>query len=187
MHGVPRLVKALAVAILTSLAWSASATPVHIETQRKTFNRALPIAQSGTWQQVVPYVADLEDYPLLPDLRVAWLHRRLGRHTDAEVAAVLEQYPELGFTSGLRKRWAESLRRRQQWDDYLDIYVDHFADAKDNAVHCKALDARLRLPFGAAESRTWVARVDITPQFPVRLSGYGSRRAGLHNPLDDPS
>ena len=144
MHGVPRLVKALAAAILLSLAASAGATPLHIESQRETFSRALPLAQSGTWQQVEPYVPTLQDYPLMPDLRVAWLHRRLGRGTDAEVAAILERYPDYGFATGLRKRWAESLLRRQQWDDYLDIYTGHLADAKDNKTHCKALTARLR-------------------------------------------
>ncbi len=116
-----------------------------LETQRQAFQKARVQAQAGRWEDVEPWLDTLAGYPLLPDLRAAWLDASLGPDTDAEVSGFLAAHEELAFARGLRYRWAMSLARREAWQDYLELYESSYADTGDAVLRCHALTARIRL------------------------------------------
>lgn len=113
--------------------------------QREAFRAALPHAEGGRWPQVEPHLPALAGYPLLPDLRAAWLRSRLGRVDDAEVQAFLEQHPHHGFSAALRRQWAGSMARRGAWEPYLALYRANYAERGETVLDCHALTARLGL------------------------------------------
>ncbi len=111
--------------------------------QRALFVELRPKAERGDWAAVEPRLAELDDYPLVPDLRAAWLRRRMGPATDEEMAAFLERHEDLGFASGLRLSWARSLADRGAWPRYLELYESRLAERGDTALDCLALRGRL--------------------------------------------
>jgi soluble lytic murein transglycosylase len=154
------------IALLTSLALLLAAGPTgadEIEAQREVFRQALPHAETGQWSRVEPLLAELGDYPLLPDLRAAYLRNRLGRVPDSEVKAFLERFPALGFSAGLRRQWADSMARRKSWAEYLALYEASYADRGEIVLDCHAFSARLALGRQAgmedAVLQRWLAPV----------------------------
>lgn len=133
----------LALPLMAALATPAGATID--ERQREAFRTALPHAEAGRWADVEPQLEALGDYPLLPDLRAAWLQSRMGRADDAEIRAFLERHPDLGFSNGLRRQWAGSLARRAAWPEYLGLYEAHYANAGNTVLDCHAFSARIAL------------------------------------------
>ena len=134
--------------LLTTLALLLAVTPASaktLESQREAFKRALPQAEAGRWAQVEPLLGVLVEYPLVPDLRAAWLRTQMSQASDAEIGAFLEQYPALGFSAALRRQWAGSLARRGAWAEYLALYEAHFADTDNAVLECQALNARVQL------------------------------------------
>ena len=113
--------------------------------QRAAFIELRPHAESGRWAPVEARLAELEGYPLLPDLRAAWLRRHVGPATDDEMAVFLERHSTLGFATSLRLAWARSLAARGEWRRYLALYDAALADRKDTALGCLALEGRLAL------------------------------------------
>ena len=111
--------------------------------ERALFMRLRPQAEMGRWSNVEPHLAELGDYPLVPDLRAAWLHRRLGAGTDSELARFLRRYDNLGFTRGLRLRWARSLAARKEWERYLSVYDSYLVERDDTELDFYALQGRL--------------------------------------------
>ena len=134
--------------LLPALALAAPADEDRLDAQREAFIAARPAAEAGRWQDVEPFLEILRDYPLLPDLRSAWLRKRLGDGNDEETGAFLARYPELGFSRGLRLAWAKSLVERRRWDRYLAIYEAHYSDRDDTGLDCLALRARLNTGRG---------------------------------------
>lgn len=127
---------------------AAPASPSALDEQRLAFIAARPAAEAGRWEDVEPFLPTLRDYPLRPDLRAAWLRKRLGDANDAETGAFLSRYPALGFSGGLRLAWARSLADRRRWDQYLAIYDAHYSGQDDTALDCLALRARLNTGRG---------------------------------------
>jgi len=142
---------ALLTVLLLSLAVPATAA-ASLDNQRDAFRTALAHAEAGRWDRVEPGLAALQGYPLLPDLRAAFLRSRLGRVDDAEVRAFLAGHPDLGFSASLRRQWAHSLARREAWADYLELYRAHYATRGNVTLDCHAFTARLRL--GAAPEQS---------------------------------
>ena len=142
--------------LILLLVWSmrappagASVAPVTREVQREAFIAARPAAEAGRWQDVEPFLEILQDYPLLPDLRAAWLNKRLSTGTDQETADFLQRYPDLGFSRSLRMSWALSLAKRQRWQAFLDLYQSYYADRGDTNLDCLALRAQINTGRGA--------------------------------------
>ena len=136
------------IALLTTLALLLVVAPAGattLESQREAFRAALPHAEAGRWDRVEPLLADLRDYPLLPDLRAAWLRTQLGRIEDRRVREFLAQHPDLAFSAALRRQWAASLARRGAWRDYLELFEASYADTHDAVLECHAFTARVRL------------------------------------------
>ncbi|MFU8896722.1 MAG: transglycosylase SLT domain-containing protein [Gammaproteobacteria bacterium] len=152
-----------------------------LEDQREAFRAALPHAEAGNWSGVEPHLASLQDYPLLPDLRAAWLRSRLGRVDDAEVRDFLDRYPEFGFSAGLRRQWAASLARRGAWERYLDLFEAHYADTRDAVLECHAFTARIRLDRTAglepAVLRRWLSPVSQAEQCDPAFAWLAQRGA----------
>ncbi|NGX16106.1 transglycosylase SLT domain-containing protein [Wenzhouxiangella sp. XN24] len=148
---------ALCTALLLSLATPATAAAT-LDSQRDAFRAGLAHAEAGRWDRVEPELAALQGYPLLPDLRAAFLRSRLGRVDDAEVRAFLAAHPELGFSDGLRRQWAHSLARRGAWGDYLEVYEQHYATRNDTTLDCHAFTARLRRGATAGLAEAALAR-----------------------------
>lgn len=111
--------------------------------QRALFIELRPLAEAGDWDGVAPALERLEGYPLLPDLRAAWLGRHPGPATDDEIERLLERHAGLGFAPELRERWARSLARRHAWSRFLPVYEAHYAAGQDPVMHCLALRGRL--------------------------------------------
>ncbi len=128
-----------------ALFWAGAVSAADLDAQRSAFRKAIIQAESGNWARVEPWLSELEDYPLYPDLRAGWLRSRLGRVPDAEVAEFLAAHPDLGISPGLRKAWAASLARRGRWEAFLEVYEAHYADGDSTVFHCNALEARIRL------------------------------------------
>lgn len=136
------------IALLTTLALLLAVAPAGATTldrQREAFRAALLQAEAGRWAQVEPLLGALEGYPLLPDLRAAWLRSQLGKVDDVEVATLLAHHPDLGFSAGLRRQWANSLARRGAWADYLALYEVHYASSGATLLDCHAFTARIAL------------------------------------------
>jgi len=154
------------IAMLTILALSLASAPAAAniaQGQRDAFRSALPKAEAGRWDEVESLLPELEDYPLLPDLRAAWLRGRLGRIDDAQVKTFLEQHPDFGFSAGLRWQWANSLARRGAWTEYLELYQSSYADSGNVVLDCHALAARIALGrsegLEAAALQRWLTPV----------------------------
>lgn len=111
--------------------------------QRSLFVRMLPKAEAGDWRSVEPQIDALEGYPLRPDLRAAWLRRKVGSSTDTEIGEYLREYPDLAFSYGLRLKWVKSLAVRRAWPQYLAVYESSYTDSTDTVLHCWALRARI--------------------------------------------
>jgi soluble lytic murein transglycosylase len=131
--------------LLLLAAFSARGEAPDLDAQRKTFRQAYAQAEAGRWSEVAPRLAALEGYPLLPDLRAAWLGANLGPATDEELGGFLERHDAMAFSRNLRYRWAVSLARRGEWARYLDVYQAHYAAADDTVLHCHAVTGRVRL------------------------------------------
>lgn len=136
------LVRILCLLLLLPIA-AAGADAPRLEEQRQAFRTARPAAEAGRWEDVEPYLELLADYPLLPDLRAAWLRSRLGPQTDQELAGFLNRYPDLGFSADLRLKWAYSLADRQRWPLYLQLFESRLRDNAGTELQCLALRARL--------------------------------------------
>jgi soluble lytic murein transglycosylase len=154
---MPRTALLITLALLFAAAQASATT---IESQREIFRAALPQAEAGNWDRVKPRLGELEDYPLLPDLRAAWLRSQLGRVDDAKVREFLADHPEFGFSAGLRRQWAASLAQRGAWAAYLDLFEAGLASSADAVLECHAFTARIRLDRTAgleeAALRRWM-------------------------------
>ena len=139
---MPRIAQLLTFASLFVLAPAQANT---LQEQRAAFRAALPQAEAGRWERVEPLLPQLAGYPLLPDLRAAWLRSQLGRVPDAEVREFLQSHPDYAFSAGLRRQWAGSLVRRGAWRDYLALYEASYAETSDAVLECHAFTARIRL------------------------------------------
>ena len=136
--------RAICLLLILSVSIIANATqPGLIEAQRDAFGKARLMAELGDWDGVSPHLDVLADYPLRPDLRAAWLRRKLGPDTDAEMARFLDRYPSLGFSRDLRYQWARSLARRAQWKRFLELYQAHYSISGDTELDCISLTAEI--------------------------------------------
>jgi soluble lytic murein transglycosylase len=170
-----------ALASLSMFLASAPAGAATIEAQRAAFRAALPLAEAGNWDLVRPKLALLEDYPLLPDLRAAWLRNQLGRVGDAEVREFLARHPDLNFSAELRRRLAGSLARREAWGEFLALYDASFATGSDPVLECHAFTARIKLKrtenLEQDALRRWLSPVSVIKDCDPAFAWLESRGA----------
>lgn len=118
------------------------ASAATLEEQRSAFRGVYPSAELGLWEPVEEREAVLRDYVLWPDLRAAYLRTKLS---DADaVRDFLTEYGDLRPGKEIRYRYTRRLARHDQFDEFLDIYDEYYADAGDPVLACEAANARIR-------------------------------------------
>ena len=95
-----------------------------LEVQRQAFRDVYPAAERGDWTPVAAHESLLRDYVLWPDLRAAYLRRRLGKNENAEILAFLEQYGSLKPARDLRYRLALQLAADNKHEEFLTLYEE---------------------------------------------------------------
>jgi len=130
--------------LLISLLWFctwqfAAAEQPSLQTQRTSFIRALQAAESGNWSGVEPELTTLQGYPLLDDLRGAWLAAGARHLPEKDIVEYLQAHPSLYASARLRLRWTNRLYREKRWQNFLDQYNEFYAAGNDAAMQCQAL------------------------------------------------
>ncbi|MCS3903351.1 soluble lytic murein transglycosylase [Methylohalomonas lacus] len=110
------------------------------EQQRADFEAARKALANGQLERYRQLAAGLEDYPLYPYLRYAYIDKRLRSLDNAEVAEFLRKHGDLPVADRLRNRWLDILTSRGQWQTYLD----HYKQPNDNRLRCLYLTARMK-------------------------------------------
>lgn len=112
----------LAVALLLLAINPAIGGTIAQEAQRKLFLGAEKLAANG---KPLPRQMDalLRSYPLYPYLEYARLKRGLSKAQPSEVRAFLQKYEDTPLASLLRRRWLNTLAKRQDWKNYLKFYT----------------------------------------------------------------
>ncbi len=132
----------VAAALPAAMARAEPGTAVGIEEQRRLFREAYEAAEKGDWGPAAAAGEALADYPLLPDLREAWLRANIRRTPAGEIAAFLERHAELPTADRLRNKWIYELARRDEWESFLAQYDAHYAAAGVTRLDCMAAHAR---------------------------------------------
>ncbi len=133
-----------------------------VEAERQLFREVYLEAERGDWGPAGAAAKVLEDYPLWPDLRLAWILARIDEVDAAEVSAWLDAHGRLPPAARLRGRWINELARRGDWKAFLALYDARFAADGIVRLDCLAAmaryreDASYRLPEPLAD-RLWVA------------------------------
>lgn len=111
---------------------------------RALFKELSEIAHRGELASNQARLAQLEAYPLYPYLLAADLRARLrqqpGRGLDAEIAAFVDEHPDLPPAQGLRAAWLKSLGERQRWS----LLQARVTDDDGTTLQCLATTATIR-------------------------------------------
>ena len=117
------------------------------EEQRELFREAHAGAERGEWSLVAGLADEdrraLEEYPLWPDLRAAYLRANLEQVERNEIEDFLERYDELRPARELRYRYALELARRDAHDAYLELYTEWYGGLGIPKLDCLALAAEI--------------------------------------------
>lgn len=92
--------------------------------QRADFLAAEQALESGDSRRYATLKKLLVDYPLYPYLEYAELNERLARADAKEVRRFLERYADVPVAFRLRARWLNLLKRRGDWQGYLDFAAE---------------------------------------------------------------
>ncbi len=126
---------------LSSLA--AFASPV--EQQRQLFRAVVADVELGDWSAVERLHASeqrlLEDYILWPDLRAAYLRRKLDN--TGEIESFLSQFGTLRAARELRYRYALHLARTGELQRFQRIYEQYYQGQDIAKLDCYSLQAEL--------------------------------------------
>lgn len=119
-----------------------------LDDQRQAFRDVYPAAERGDWTPVAAHESLLRDYVLWPDLRAAYLRRRLGKNENAEILAFLEQYGSLKPARDLRYRLALQLAADNKHEEFLTLYEEFYQHMGVVRLDCLALTAEIALGSG---------------------------------------
>lgn len=119
-----------------------------LEDQRQAFRDVYPAAERGDWTPVAAHESLLRDYVLWPDLRAAYLRRRLGKNKNAEIFAFLEQYGRLKPARDLRYRLALQLAADNKHEEFLTLYEEFYQHIGVARLDCLALTAEIAMGSG---------------------------------------
>ncbi|NND64514.1 MAG: transglycosylase SLT domain-containing protein [Gammaproteobacteria bacterium] len=123
------------------------ATGVHHLEHRILFKQVYPQVKKGSWSSYQEKLDKLRAYPLWPEIRAAYLSYQLKQKTTDEndIREFINTYDTLTPARQLRYHWAISHFNQQDWQGYLDLYQQHYADSNDATLDCMARRAELAL------------------------------------------
>lgn len=116
-----------------------------IEQQRELFRQVYETVERGDWSPVEDLdPADrqlLQEYLLWPDLRATWLRVNLKTVNTAEVEDFLSHYGALRPARQLRYRYALTLARDGDLEDFQRIYEQFYQGQGNARLDCYSLQA----------------------------------------------
>ena len=141
---LPALLLCAAV-VFSAPAWSGSAS--ELERQRQLFADVIPSVERGDWSAVENLAAAdkqrLQHYVLWPDLRAAYLKKRLAEVPVAEMDAFLAEYGSLRPARTLRYKLALHLAKNGELAAYHRLYERFYQGQNIARLDCLALQAEL--------------------------------------------
>ena len=93
-----------------------------LATQRADYLLALADVQQGDDVNFQKLSDKLQDYPLYPYLRYAYLVKNIHTAATADIENFLTQYNDTPLAQKLWVVWLESLAEDKQWSEYLKLY-----------------------------------------------------------------
>ncbi|MDH4106859.1 MAG: transglycosylase SLT domain-containing protein [Gammaproteobacteria bacterium] len=134
----------VAVAAFTATAAPAEpAAGASLTEQREAFRSAYTEAERGNWDPASAYARVLDDYPLWPDLRAAYLRTTIPAGATAEILEFLEQHPSLRVSRDLRYRLALELGETGRFSEFMSLYEQYYRDMRVVPLDCLALRAAI--------------------------------------------
>lgn len=116
--------------------------------QRALYRMVQTDVERGNWGVVDALSADdrrdLEAYVLWPDLRATWLRANINTAPRTTVDAFLTQYGTLRPARELRYRYALALAKRNQFEDFLELYQQFYQGQDVAKLDCLALQAEIK-------------------------------------------
>lgn len=112
--------RVLLLSALSALPAGSPAGATSLEEQRAVFARAEQALSQGRPAEARQLLAALDGYPLQSYLLFRILSDVPG--TEGEIPSFLERYGQTRHAGTLRKKWLESLARRESWADYIRFY-----------------------------------------------------------------
>ncbi len=110
-----------------------------LEGHRKTFRQARSALYRGDLSRFERLSKGLQDYPLYPYLRYAFLRRYLSsRVTHQDVMDFLQQWDGTPLAERLRDAWLNKLAQRGEWTRYLELFKPD-GDSKRACFEARAL------------------------------------------------
>ena len=124
---------------------AAAALAGELEDQRRLFEQVYAHAERGDWGPVENLDPEeqqlLQQYVLWPDLRAAWLRAKLKTVDAAEVDGFLSQYGSLRPGRQLRYRYALTLARTGDLEQFQRIYEQFYQGHGNARLDCYSLQA----------------------------------------------
>ena len=137
----------VSILLLAALLLAGYAQASDTETQRALFIEVYADAELGVWSGVESLSATekqlLRGYVLWPDLRAAYLRRKLSRTPTAEIEAFLQQYGALRPGRDLRYRYALHLAKNGNLEGFQRIYERFYQGQEIARLDCLSLQADL--------------------------------------------
>ena len=112
-----------------------------LESQRASFLIAYPAAQRGDVVTVTPYLTELADYPLYPDLLGALLRASLASQPEAALETFRAQFPDHPETRLLARAQLRQAAKRADWATFLRLWER--APQRDAEMLCLFTNAQL--------------------------------------------
>ncbi len=109
----------------------------------EAFLRARSLYQQRQLNELIQIAdkLDAEKYPLSPYLRYWQLLLSLNQAQDADFERFLQQYADTPFAEKITVEWMKQLAKRQQWDQFFQIYQQY--PKQDATLACLALSGRI--------------------------------------------
>ncbi len=110
---------------------------------RAAFITAWPDALQGRWSPDRRTEASLRKYILWPDLRAAYYSARLDETPTRELEDFMRMHASLAPIRRLRYRYISRLAAQGKWREFLNVYQEHYANARIASLDCHVLTARV--------------------------------------------
>lgn len=109
--------------------------------QRAAFRVAYPAAQRGDVETVTPYLEEIIDYPLYPDLLGALLRGSLARQPHTALDAFRAKYPTHPEAHLLARAQLRQAADRNEWSKFLRLW--EAAPQRDAEMACHLVAAQI--------------------------------------------